>query len=339
MSKKIIPIRAETHGDLAKLNWSTLSDARAAASAPGVRIYRAALIVTGACNFECPYCNVLSGSRAPTLRRDKTLALVDELLALGLKELRLSGGEPTLVPWLPDLVRRASDGGARVAVSSNGYSDLEVYGRLVDAGVAEFSVSLDSADPKVADEQSGGRLGVLERVSKTIAYLSSRSIPVYVGMTCGRGKTSAQIQSTVELARSLGVHEIKMMSLSQEGEIVDSGWVTEELGDEFPLLKWRAENFKNGRDVRGLVDSDCRRCHVVLDDATVAGDFHYPCNVYFREKGAPIGKVGPDMLAERALWHESHDSLVDPICRRHCMDILREYNNRSRDLKSSPSAE
>ena len=316
------------YGDLKKLNWKTLSDKRAANVEPNQSLYRVALILTGACNFACPYCNVLGGARAPTIKRENALELIETLARLGLKELRISGGEPTLVPWLGELARKARDCGMHVALSTNGFEKPELYRDLLASGVMEYSVSLDSADPKTADLQSGNQTGVLERVSQTIRILSEAGADVYIGLTCGKEKSKEELQSVVELAQSLGAYEIKIMSISQEASLVDVSWVTPELKNQYPLLAWRSENYKQGRDVRGLQEGDCPKCAIVWDDATIAGNKHYPCNIYFREKGAAIGEVGPQMLAQRAAWYTNHDSLNDPICKKHCMDILREYNNR-----------
>ena len=115
---------------------------------------------------------------------------------------------------------------------------------------------------------------------------------------------------------------------------MDVSWLDAGLAARFPFLAWRAGNFRCGRDVRGLDQKDSPKCALVLDDVTMAGGHHYPCNVYFREGGAPIGTVSSAevMLAERSRWYEAHDSFKDPICQKMCMDLLRVYNNRVRDI-------
>jgi MoaA/NifB/PqqE/SkfB family radical SAM enzyme len=325
-------VTQETHGELSCLNWHTLSDKRAAEVRPRQSIFRAAMIITGACNFECPYCKTLGGSRAPTIKQSDAFALLNKLVANGLKELRISGGEPTLVPWLPSFVAMAAKDGVRVAISTNGYADAEVYDALLAAGTAEFSISLDSADPEEADRLSGNKTGVLEKVKSTIRLIASRNVPVYVGMTCASGRSPEDMKQAIAMATDLGIAEVKIMSLAQEGDIVDVSWVDPEMAERFPLLQWRANNYRCGRDVRGLADDDCRKCALVLDDITVAGAKHYPCNVYFREGGDAIGTLDGDILADRARWFHNHDSQQDPICWAFCMDILRTYNNRVRDL-------
>jgi hypothetical protein len=102
-----------------------------------------------------------------------------------------------------------------------------------------------------------------------------------------------------------------------------------------PILKYRVNNFLAGRDMRGLTAGDSRRCYLVKDDITVAGQWHFPCAIYSREHGVPIGPVGPRMRAQRQAWFERHDALRDPICHRYCPDFMAAYNNRCEALTVS----
>ena len=59
----------------------------------------------------------------------------------------------------------------------------------------------------------------------------------------------------------------------------------------------------------------------------VAGGYHYPCVIYMREMGQPIGKVSSNMRQERYQWALNHDTFNDVICKINCLDVCREYNN------------
>jgi cyclic pyranopterin phosphate synthase len=62
-----------------------------------------------------------------------------------LKNIRFSGGEPTLYPALLDLVKMSKEGGIeRIALSTNGSASFSKYQKLIDAGVNDFSISLDA---------------------------------------------------------------------------------------------------------------------------------------------------------------------------------------------------
>ena len=61
---------------------------------------------------------------------------------------------------------------------------------------------------------------------------------------------------------------------------------------------------------------------------TVNKGDHYPCFVYMREGGTPIGRLRRDVREQRALWVQRHDPREDPICRKNCPDCLVSFNRR-----------
>lgn len=312
------------------MNWVTLKDERAKNTRPNTALYRAALILTGKCNFACPYCKPL-GERGHTMTLEEAQSRVQLMAERGLQELRLSGGEPTVLPWLPSLVAFSKSKGIRVAISSNGYANGRVYDALIRAGVDEFSISLDTTDPVQADALAGGRKNVLQRVYSTIRKLSEAGIPVYVGVTCCSSRNDPQeIRDTLRTVFELGAADVKIMSVVQDPTEVDPSLGEE--NEKFQFLRWRTNNFRCGLSIRGLTEQDSHKCALVLDDVTLVGDQHYPCNVYFREGGTSIGTFGTNMLAERAEWFRETDTHKDPICKANCMDLLRAHNNRVREI-------
>jgi hypothetical protein len=86
--------------------------------------------------------------------------------------------------------------------------------------------------------------------------------------------------------------------------------------------------------VRGLDGHDSPRCYLALDDMVVAGEHHWPCIIYLREGGAPIGRMGKHYRRHRSRWSKWHNPLLDPICRANCLDVCRDYNNKARHFRS-----
>jgi len=84
--------------------------------------------------------------------------------------------------------------------------------------------------------------------------------------------------------------------------------------------------------VRGLCGNDSDRCGLVLDDMAVMGDSHYPCIIYMREGGEPIGKVDGNVRLDRERWSREHNTHQDPICSTNCLDVCADYNNTFRRL-------
>jgi hypothetical protein len=85
--------------------------------------------------------------------------------------------------------------------------------------------------------------------------------------------------------------------------------------------------------MRGIQDTDCFRCWLPLDAIVVCGDYHFPCVIYMREKGEPIGKIGPNMRKERLAWAKQHNTHCDPICQANCLDVCIDHNNYIAELE------
>jgi GTP 3',8-cyclase len=109
--------------------------------------------VTDRCNYECTYCipegGVAHAPRAEILSFEEIAALVRVFVSLGVRRVRLTGGEPTVRRDLVDLVAqlRAIPALEEIALSTNGHRLLELAAPLREAGVDRLNVSLDSLDP------------------------------------------------------------------------------------------------------------------------------------------------------------------------------------------------
>ena len=136
------------------------------------------------------------------------------------------------------------------------------------------------------------------------------------------------VNDIIKFAASLGVHDIRIIPAAQDGDKLQNVHVDEDLLIKFPILKYRINNIKDGKKVRGISDGDSHKCGLVLDDMAVNSGKHYPCIIYMRELGKPIGDVGPNMREERLEWYKNHDSSTDPICSKNCLDVCVLFNNK-----------
>lgn len=73
----------------------------------------------GRCNLQCPFCFGPRHTVATMSRRD-ALKVMDIIAGFGAKVVVLSGGEPTLLPYLPELLKRAKGSGLMTVLSTNG---------------------------------------------------------------------------------------------------------------------------------------------------------------------------------------------------------------------------
>lgn len=122
------------------------------------------LSVTDRCDFRCHYC-IPKGYRDFTppdtwLSFDETERLVRLFLELGVRKVRLTGGEPLTRRGMPDLARRlgALPGLEDLSLSTNASQLARHAEALKQAGVARINVSLDSLDAQRFREITGGDL-------------------------------------------------------------------------------------------------------------------------------------------------------------------------------------
>lgn len=114
--------------------------------------------LTSACNLHCRYCRPEGTvSAGEGLTYGEFLRVIDIFARLGIKKVRLTGGEPLLCPDLPKLIKgtKAVAGIEEVALTTNGV-DLAKYGKeLVASGLDAINVSVDTLDENRYHELTG----------------------------------------------------------------------------------------------------------------------------------------------------------------------------------------
>ena len=82
------------------------------------------------------------------LPREDCLAVVEALARAGFDKINFAGGEPTLCPWLPDLIRRAKELELTTSMVTNGSCVTPEWLHGVDGCLDWAAVSLDTLDPE-----------------------------------------------------------------------------------------------------------------------------------------------------------------------------------------------
>ena len=312
---------------LDQIGFYTLTDERASQANESSPMWRGEILLTDRCNYNCIYCQGLPVKN--DIPFDLAIQAIDTWLADGLRNVRFSGGEPTLYRGLLALVDRCHRGGVkRIAISTNGTAPLRYYQELIDAGLDDICISLDAIVPSLAPEMAGVTNTHWERVVQNIKALSKLTyVTVSIVLTSENASNAKEI---VRFSSELGVSDIRIVTASHaHQDIVNAiADIEQEVLDAYPILKYRIQNYLKGWNARGIREGDAHRCHLVKDDCVIAGEWHYPCGVYLRERGAPIGVINPKMRNERITWLRTHDTHEDAICRQYCSDIYVEYNNR-----------
>jgi cyclic pyranopterin phosphate synthase len=200
--------------------------------------------VTDRCNFRCVYCMPEEGmqwlSRATILSFDEIERLARIGVELGIEEVRLTGGEPTLRPDLPELVARLSRLPLRsLSLTTNGFLLRKLAGPLAEAGLKRINVSLDTlqhdrfhqiARRHGLDEVLGG-LEELER------YPSIS--PIKVNVVAMRSFTEDEVVDFARLARRKPyvIRFIEFMPLDADGN-------------------WQRDRVLRGEEIRTIIERD-----------------------------------------------------------------------------------
>ena len=105
------------------------------------------------CNMMCEFCFATFHDIVPAvlpkghLGRDGSMAVVESLAQAGFRKLNFAGGEPTLCPWLPDLIGRAKYLGLTTSVVTNGSLISGEWLNAVAGQLDWAALSIDSVDP------------------------------------------------------------------------------------------------------------------------------------------------------------------------------------------------
>ena len=178
----------------------------------GRRIEYLRISVTDKCNLRCVYCMPEEGM--PWLRRDEILTyeeiaeVVRVMAGMGLRRVRLTGGEPLVRKDLPRLVAMlaAVPGIGDIALSTNAVLLAQMAVSLRDAGVSRVNISLDSLRPERADAIAR-RPGTLAKVLRGLDAAERVGFePIKINVVLMRGENEDEVAEFAELSRHRPLH-------------------------------------------------------------------------------------------------------------------------------------
>lgn len=204
------------------------------------------------CNFRCPYCmpketfheNYRFLKSNERLSFEEITRLTRLFVDLGVKKVRLTGGEPLLRSNLADLVGdlTAIEGVQDVALTTNGVLLAQHAVELKANGLHRITVSLDSLDPEIFKQMSGG-MGELDRVLEGIRAAQEAGLaPIKINTVIERGLNDHAAIDLVEHFRGTGVivRFIEYMDVGNrnhwsQDRVVPSRELVDRIGQRWPL--------------------------------------------------------------------------------------------------------
>lgn len=311
--------------------FGTLRDARGRAK----RKLRVSL--TDRCNLQCLYCMPEHPKWLPKgeiLRRDELVRLVRLFVTeLGIREIRLTGGEPLLrrdaVEIVAELNQLRSVGLERIAMTSNAVRLAPLAGALREAGLDDINISIDSITPERFHAMTRGQVAP---VLQGIHAARAAGLDVKLNSVVIRGYNQDEVLPLVRWAvrEQLSLRFIEFMPLDGRGfwtreKVITEAEILDQVSQEYRLARLPrtaepAEYFLLDGDFRlGIIPTIsnpfCSTCDRVRMSAT--GEL-YSC--LFSAKGCdlktPLREGAADAELARSIrdhvWHKEAGYAVRP---------------------------
>ena len=212
----------------------------------GRRIEYLRLSVTDRCDLRCTYCmpEGFTGFEEPAhwLTFDEIERLISLFAKLGLKRLRLTGGEPLLRRNLTELTGRLSTipGIEDLSLSTNATQLHKHAKALKQSGVTRLNISLDSLQPDRVEKISGRP--VLDKIIRGImAGKQAGFAPIKINMVAMKGTNDDEIDDMVEFCINHGftLRMIEAMPMGDTGrntQFLDLQPIKQRLQERFGLI-------------------------------------------------------------------------------------------------------
>jgi cyclic pyranopterin phosphate synthase len=218
----------------------------------GRPIHDLRISVMDRCNFRCPYCmpKETFHDRYRFLRTSERLGFNEIVrvaraaVALGVRKLRLTGGEPLLRPRLAELVGELSmiDDVEDIALTTNGVLLAQHASELKANGLGRVTVSLDSLDPEVFARMSGGFGGLDDVLEGIEAAIEAGLGPVKINTVVRRGANDHTVLPLLEHFRGgpVIVRLIEYMDVGNRNawrpeEVVPSSELLQQIAARWPM--------------------------------------------------------------------------------------------------------
>ncbi len=221
--------------------------------------YRMDLAISYACNNNCSHCYNARPRNFPQLRLAQWKNVLDILWEIGVPHIVFTGGEPTLVSFLPDLIRHAEKNGQITGINTNGrlLKNSDYVQRLVDSGLDHIQVTLESHDPAIHDHMVNST-GAWKDTTGGLRNVLTTRLYVMTNTTLLRSN-SPYLAETLNFLHDLGVPTVGLNSLiySGKGESVGTGLSASDL----PGLLDIARNLTQKYNQRLIWYTPTQYCH------------------------------------------------------------------------------
>lgn len=317
---------------------------------------RITLFTTFRCNLDCVYCKTIRTDQDkpyPAKNKEVDLAqfekMLNTLLVRPVKHIHFTGGEATLVPDLPAMVAMAAKHNILTSTTTNGAADFSVYEKLVEAGISEIRISLDSHDPQKFDKivrQKGAYQRITGNIKNLVKLRNKKNHHPFIIINMCIGYHNRQLLAEyLKTSLELDTDDVKLLAMVQtranlrdfrtHNQVLQNinSYLTGYSPDEYPLLRYKLNTIftENGLGLKDITSRQImRNCFVPLTERTMDTTYYYPCSVYLREDGKPLGRLDEDDLQEQQVkildFVSQTSCRDDTICKEYCINCCKKFN-------------
>ncbi|MHB8471942.1 MAG: radical SAM protein [Gammaproteobacteria bacterium] len=179
------------------------------------------LLLTEACNLKCSHCYV---SAEPGVGQHMSLSLVDRtftvLQSLGINDIRLTGGEPSVHPHFRQIVEMAIHRQIRVGLVTNGIRLLrKEWGEQVLKQFSRCWISIYGLDPSSHEQVGGKAVRPIKEVLEEVGRLSQKGHWIGVSAVANVGE-DCHVAEFMTTAVNFGVRRLRILPVQPDGRML-----------------------------------------------------------------------------------------------------------------------
>ncbi|MBO1579550.1 GTP 3',8-cyclase MoaA [Bacillus sp. XF8] len=293
--------------------------------------------VTDRCNFRCRYCmpEEIFGPDYSFLSNDKILSF-DEIervtrifVSLGVRKLRITGGEPLLRKNLPELIERLNkiDGVEDIGLTTNGSLLKKFAPDLYKAGLSRVTVSLDSLEEERFTYLNGNRSKV-KTVLGGIQAAAEVGMKIKMNMVVQKGKNEQDIVQMAQYFKE-NKHILRFIEYMDVGNF--NGWELDEVVSKQEILEMINKVMPLERIEANYPGEVATRYRYIGSDeeigiiSSVTDSF---CSSCTRARISAEGKLYTCLFASKG--NDLRELLRSGYTDEEIIDVIRDiWNNRS----------
>jgi SynChlorMet cassette radical SAM/SPASM protein ScmF len=278
--------------------------------------------LTGGCNLACRHCWIApkfdESGVMPSIPADLFQKVIDEALPLGLKDVKLTGGEPLMHPGFKELLEIARQNNLGVTIETNGLlCTREVAAEITRSPNRFVSVSIDGSDA-ATHEWMRGVPGSFEKAKNGINNLVEAGVRPQIITTLIR-RNAGQIEEIIRMAENLGASSVKFNVVMPTGRGEKLSETAETLSIEELIrigeyagtilsAKTKLQVFFDipyaFRSLSGIASGrGCGRCNILNIIGVISTGEYALCGIGYQVEDLVFGLAGRDSLSE--IWKEN----------------------------------